>query len=341
MDEFYKLVIYFTICLLIFLIMYFKFMNLNVFESFIVKDNPNEETRIEPSGVVSDGSTIEIRKTFPAGMCVECPSNTIVNESKTGCEHICLEGSIFNLGICTECQDGQQPNRDRTLCIDCLAGTAGTGGICTSCAENSYSTQGASSCVECIDGQRANDGNTRCERCPTGWAGKGGTCEQCPEGYQAIDNSTTCGPCPAGWAGSEGVCNKCTGNKYSTGGASECTTCPEGSSVNENKDDCEEIQLKYVGEECSSGDDCYSGMCELSIRYGSTTEEKLCKGREYGEYCDTARKHCSTTLYCRNNRCGPIKIGRPCDGRNDDRCEIGSECIYDSYEREYTCQFDN
>ena len=53
---------------------------------------------------------------------------------------------------CSQCNDGQEPNRDSTGCQDCPAGHAGTGGTCTPCP----------------DGQEPNSDSTECLNCPNG-----------------------------------------------------------------------------------------------------------------------------------------------------------------------------
>ena len=95
MDKFYNLVVYFTICLLILLIMYSKFMNLNVFELFtepkLDKDLTNEDITVDGSDV----STKETRDRFPTGMCKECEPNSYINANKDGCI-VCPEKSEVN-----------------------------------------------------------------------------------------------------------------------------------------------------------------------------------------------------------------------------------------------------
>ena len=131
MDKFYNIIIYITICLLILLIMYFKFMNLNVFELFTTKlarDDSNEETTVDGS----DDSTKQTRGSFLAGMCKECPPNSYVNDRKTGCN---------------ECPPNSYVNDSKTGC--------------NVCPPNSY-VNGTNTGCECESGQQLNDDNTTC-----------------------------------------------------------------------------------------------------------------------------------------------------------------------------------
>ena len=92
MDKFYNLIIYVTICLLILLIMYSKFINLNIFESFTTNS-------------------------FPAGKCIECSDNSYVNAEKNGCIE-CSDNSYVNDSKtgCNECHPGQHLNNDKNGC---------------------------------------------------------------------------------------------------------------------------------------------------------------------------------------------------------------------------------
>ena len=139
--------------------MYFKFMNLNVFELFTTKlarDDSNEETTVDGS----DGSTKQTRGSFPAGMCKECPPNSIINERKTGC---------------TQCPDGNEPNTDKTACVPCPKGKAGTDGTCEPCINNqTYQNEtGQITCKECskcnahhyVSTLCSQSSDTICSRC--------------------------------------------------------------------------------------------------------------------------------------------------------------------------------
>ena len=174
MDKFYNLVIYFTICLLILIIMYFKFMNRNIFEFF------TEHTLVG----------------FPAGMCKVCPRNSYVNEDNTGC---------------IECESGQKVKDDNTTCEPCPAGTAGTDGTCDQqCNNGEQQNDSRTACVKCPDGtagtggtcRRCDNGSmpdgsrTSCISCPYGKAGTGGTCRRCGwREYQYESGQESCISC--------------------------------------------------------------------------------------------------------------------------------------------------
>ena len=59
--------------------------------------------------------------------------------------------------------DGFEPNAERTACVACEVGFAGTGGQCD----------------QCLAGQEPNADRTACQACAVGYAGTGGVCEQC------------------------------------------------------------------------------------------------------------------------------------------------------------------
>jgi hypothetical protein len=218
MDKFYTLVIYFTICLLILLIMYLKFFYLNVFESFTERNR------------------------FPAGMCKNCDQNSYVNETKTGC---------------TTCDDGKEVNDSKTGCDDCPAGTAGTNGVCNiDCSSgNKFSPVGAIECSTCGDGKEVNDSKTGCDDCPAGTAGTNGVCNEdcddnqysssdrticikCDDGTRRNGSKTGCDDCPAGTAGTNGYCSTCGSNQYSNSNRKTCHNCGNGTKPNGSNTSC-------------------------------------------------------------------------------------------------------
>jgi len=142
------------------------------------------------------------------------------------------EGNPFRAGGCVTCEDGYKVNSEKTGCVPCPDGSAGTDGTCNPCG----------------NGNQPNGEKTGCVPCPDGSAGTDGTCTTCDSGKQPNSSKTDCELCPAGTAGTNGTCNPCNGNKYSTGGATSCLTCDtNGYRVNSSNTACKSLMTIACG----------------------------------------------------------------------------------------------
>ena len=259
--------------------------------------------------------------------CTECPVDTY------------KEGTNTNTS-CTPCDSGYTTNglEGQTKCDEknCPAGEfMNSDFTCSPCPDDQYISDDPHYQKEC----KVCDHNTRCddnEILSNCGGDNEGTCTPCPESQKRHPTANTC----INYCGENAYYNEtaCPDNsEYDQ--VNRICVCKEGFELNDSGDGCVRSLLKLVGEPCSSGEDCYSDMCDSTLvnNSGTISYENRCKGREYGDTCDTAEKHCSTSLYCTNGRCGPIKLSRPCNGESDNRCVEDTQCQWHREESQYLC----
>ena len=159
---------------------------------------------------------------FRAGGCKTCEDGKIVNQDKSGCVP-CPDGWAGTDGTCTQCGNGNQPNSDKTDCEPCPAGTAGNGGNCNiTCEDNQISNGDRTSCTTCGNGNQPNDDKTDCEPCPAGTYENNGICQNCSSVKR--------------WVGGRGA--HWQYGYSSTSGSTSCSFCDWGEIPNSTNTGC-------------------------------------------------------------------------------------------------------
>eukprot|EP01052_Picozoa_sp_SAG31_P013688 SAG31_NODE_829_length_11709_cov_5.435917_3_plen_921_part_00 len=149
----------------------------------------------------------------------------------TGCRS-CLPNAVSDPGeLCHHCEDGKQPNVEKSTCIDCGEGMAGRNGSCELCQPAKQPAFNKTDCIPCSPGKYKADSMLQCDNCPAGWTPSEmqSSCDSCPIGKQsdpeAIASSGTagfCAACPNGTFPSD------SGFNWVSTGAVLCTRCPVG-----------------------------------------------------------------------------------------------------------------
>ncbi|XP_031560698.1 sushi, von Willebrand factor type A, EGF and pentraxin domain-containing protein 1-like [Actinia tenebrosa] len=212
------------------------------------------------------------------------------------------------LGKVVVVKSGSGSELDRSVCVDCSAGT--------------YYSKDAEACVQCKNGTyQDTEGQVYCKVCPGGTStiGRGAkslqdckgiceggrysttgleTCVACSVGkYQPNNHSTSCLPCPAGTStfdiGTTSIedCKKlCTAGQFSKhGGLGACLPCPRGTyQPNAKEKSCIKCPsgMTTVGDGSTSKDQCKSSCrmdFENSIDHWTKTGTAFNNQPTYGD----------------------------------------------------------
>lgn len=155
---------------------------------------------------------------------------------------------------CRYCEDGKHPNSNKSGCVDCPGGRAGTGGICSLCPS----------------GKHPNSNRTSCETCPTGTgAGENGTCIQCEIGpqYAPLNNEglrQRCQSVPEGKYSPNGEDLLDLPNNSTASTNSPYFTCNNGYSANNANEDDPQCTQCRPGYYRTNGADPYNSEYTLS-----------------------------------------------------------------------------
>jgi hypothetical protein len=172
------------------------------------RENGGVDNANNPSGCYVSGSSLNFNKNqanknkgLSGNIRLAICSDSCTSDVCGGC----AAGNVATSG-CSPCDDGKEPNSDQSVCVDCGAGTAGTGGVCSPCG----------------DGKKPNSAKTGCEDCGAGSAGTGGVCSQCGDGKEPNSDQSACVDCGAGTAGTGGVCSQCDDGKEPNSNKTAC-----------------------------------------------------------------------------------------------------------------------
>ncbi len=211
----------------------------------------------EPSNAVCAAKS----QVFWAGKCLECPIQTLYDESSNRCE-LCPKGRLQdpdNARNCLPCPAGQgvlafDPSAGTTddVCAECPVGTYSTGdGICRACSGDTITTtEGNTACRSCEDGREAIGDKTDC-RCPAGQMGPigvSGSCEACEEFSVSNTDRTSCISCPPGEArvGENNECTPCADGSVPSSDLSACNECRNGQFAQGKNVSCEPCPVGHV-----------------------------------------------------------------------------------------------
>lgn len=128
------------------------------------------------------------------------------NASNTECVK-CTGIAVSSAGHCgLTCGAGAMPNEDRTACISCPPGTAGTNGVCNRCQDGTTPDSSKFGCWYMLDyhvlSLTCSFAGVSCF--PS--IGSGGMCNQCGPGFGPNGARTSCVPCQGIFVSSEGRC---------------------------------------------------------------------------------------------------------------------------------------
>ncbi|GMH74247.1 hypothetical protein TrRE_jg670 [Triparma retinervis] len=152
-------------------------------------------------------------ETEAAEYCDFCPTGKI-NPSMTGSS---------SASVCSDCQAGDGPSNDSSVCVNCAAGKYGPSTsltACNDCGRGKFnSIEGATS-------------ETQCSLCPIGKSspptGPPSTCESCQSGrYAPAEGYAQCAICDPGTACEEEAIEmeSCSAGSFSGAGSGTCTKC--------------------------------------------------------------------------------------------------------------------
>ncbi|ELP83377.1 hypothetical protein EIN_372720 [Entamoeba invadens IP1] len=179
--------------------------------------------------------------------------------------------------ICIPCEAGQEPNEEKTGCINCKAG--------------SYSTN-TSRCLPCVAGTYSDsDGADECLQCK---ANK----------YSVTENSVKCDSCEAPMIPnpSHTGCVFCAdGTRYvGFDKVLPCEFCGKNSISSDNNTSCEQCDKKHMASNniclpfCkeSTTEDCFNSTCEVNEQYiqNDCTDCDVGYKCDYGEMTQCGKK---------------------------------------------------
>ena len=159
---------------------------------------------------------------------------------------------------------GQQPNEDRSACVDCVGLTYSPMGVeCLPCEGDNVVNPGRSTCQACLAGQGpvgSDNGpvRTSCSGCNGTTYSTVGVCRDCPAPMVVDSDNMRCYGCATGRApnaerndciacvGLEGLkfsslgtsCDQCEGNNVVNDARTSCLPCSGGYGPNANRTGC-------------------------------------------------------------------------------------------------------